>query len=345
MPYIAIDVTMPSGPKFSGAPSSAGWLHVCAMAWSGLAKTDGFIPRAQVYRLTNDPPRVINAAVKFLTTVQPGCDHPLWIEADGGWSIHDYLDPRYGNPSRANPSGGRLVEGSDPIKRMAGEAGGRRSVEVRRLRFGSAQPRSSPKATPKQPALKQPRSNSEACFEPASNPITNTNTNTNTNGSEPTAPHLRCLEPPVPTEPPVLSNMSPALSAAESDSIEAELWRQAEQLCQALADRVATYARRPVVTAAWRADARLLLSRDERPFEEALELIDWATQDSFWRRNVLSMAKFRTQYDRLRLQRQDESVVALRPGKTRAPTKTAEAIALSRHYDELADRRAKEGLL
>jgi hypothetical protein len=51
----------------------------------------------------------------------------------------------------------------------------------------------------------------------------------------------------------------------------------------------------------WLDDARLLIDRDGRDPHQARALIEWASQDSFWRSNILSMPTFRKQYDKLRL--------------------------------------------
>jgi uncharacterized protein YdaU (DUF1376 family) len=55
----------------------------------------------------------------------------------------------------------------------------------------------------------------------------------------------------------------------------------------------------------WGKEARLLLETDGRPAEEAEKLIRWATSDTFWQGNILSMTKFRQQYDRLKRQCMD----------------------------------------
>jgi hypothetical protein len=64
---------------------------------------------------------------------------------------------------------------------------------------------------------------------------------------------------------------------------------------------VARGCKRPRVTKEWRDSARLLLDTDRRPLGEALTLMRWAAEDPFWRANVLSLPKFRDQYDQLRL--------------------------------------------
>lgn len=58
----------------------------------------------------------------------------------------------------------------------------------------------------------------------------------------------------------------------------------------------------PVPNERWYDAARLILTVDKRPADEAARLIAWCQADEFWRGNVLSMQTFRRQYDRLRLQ-------------------------------------------
>lgn len=52
----------------------------------------------------------------------------------------------------------------------------------------------------------------------------------------------------------------------------------------------------------WATEADRMFRLDKREPQEAAHLITWAQQDSFWRANILSMAKFRKQYDKLKLQ-------------------------------------------
>ncbi|WP_440899190.1 hypothetical protein, partial [Actinosynnema sp.] len=53
-------------------------------------------------------------------------------------------------------------------------------------------------------------------------------------------------------------------------------------------------------------DARLLLDKDGHDLHEALRVIDWATQDSFWKANVTSITKLRKHYDTLRLKAEED---------------------------------------
>jgi hypothetical protein len=59
--------------------------------------------------------------------------------------------------------------------------------------------------------------------------------------------------------------------------------------------------KRPNVTQRWADDERRLIDRDGRDRAEAERLVRWCQNDDFWRANILSMPKFRKQYDRLRL--------------------------------------------
>lgn len=79
-----------------------------------------------------------------------------------------------------------------------------------------------------------------------------------------------------------------------------------ESICGRLHDRIVANGSRATVSDAWRNEARLLLDRDARDIDEVLELIDWCQADDFWKSNILSMSKFRQQYDKLRLRRESE---------------------------------------
>jgi hypothetical protein len=80
-----------------------------------------------------------------------------------------------------------------------------------------------------------------------------------------------------------------------------------DALCTRLADWIVKNGSKPpTVGEAWKREARLLLDEDERDLDKALALIDWCQQDTFWRKNILGMPKFREQYDRLRLAALDD---------------------------------------
>lgn len=60
----------------------------------------------------------------------------------------------------------------------------------------------------------------------------------------------------------------------------------------------------PAALERWATEADRMIRIDERDPHEAAELMTWAQQDPFWSTNILSMAAFRKQYDRLKRQSQ-----------------------------------------
>ena len=88
----------------------------------------------------------------------------------------------------------------------------------------------------------------------------------------------------------------------EAKASSGELRADVEYLCVFLADRIeANGSKRPEITKAWRDEARRMIDRDSRDPAKAENLIRWCQQDTFWRKNILSMGKFREKYDQLRL--------------------------------------------
>lgn len=87
-------------------------------------------------------------------------------------------------------------------------------------------------------------------------------------------------------------------------SVPAELERDdVTRLCEHLRDRIVENgSRRPNISKGWRDAARLLLDKDGVSEAEAHRLIDWCQADGFWRSNILSLPKFREQFDKIRLQ-------------------------------------------
>lgn len=75
-------------------------------------------------------------------------------------------------------------------------------------------------------------------------------------------------------------------------------------LCSHLRDRIVANGSKAAVSKEWNKHARLMIDRDGRDIAETHRLIDWCQDSSFWQSNILSMPKFRAQYDRLRLQSQ-----------------------------------------
>jgi hypothetical protein len=104
-----------------------------------------------------------------------------------------------------------------------------------------------------------------------------------------------------------------------------------ERICEHLAERIESNgAKRPAVTEKWREAARLLLDRDQRTEQQIHAAIDWATNDEFWRANVLSMPKLREKYEQLRLQA-TRGAPGTKPSTTDA--KVAETLARAERYE------------
>jgi hypothetical protein len=93
----------------------------------------------------------------------------------------------------------------------------------------------------------------------------------------------------------------------KTSSSEAAPRPDVDQLCALLQAKITERGSKPPeINKQWRDAARLLLDRDERPHAEAIRLIEWCQNHHFWHTNILSMPKFRKQYDTLRLQAQQE---------------------------------------
>ena len=90
MPWARLDDNFPDHVKVIEAGPLACWLHVCGICYSARQLTDGYIPRAYVFRLAS----VENP----LELVQRLVDVGLWHEVENGYQIHDYLEY---NPSAA----------------------------------------------------------------------------------------------------------------------------------------------------------------------------------------------------------------------------------------------------
>ena len=75
-------------------------------------------------------------------------------------------------------------------------------------------------------------------------------------------------------------------------------------ICSALSEALTHNGVKHTIGKRWHTAARLILDADGRPFDEVIEVIDYATTDDFWRPNILSMTKLREKYDTLRLQMQ-----------------------------------------
>lgn len=103
----------------------------------------------------------------------------------------------------------------------------------------------------------------------------------------------------------------------------AERREDVDHLCDVLADLIeANGSIRPKITKAWRDECRRMLDIDGRDPVKAENLMRWCQADPFWRSNVLSMSKFRDQYDQLRLKGLEAT--SPKPSKSTPQSRTAE---------------------
>lgn len=93
MAWLYLDDQFPDHPKVVAAGGDAAWLFVCGLAYCRRYNTDGFIPTAQVPRLS-DRKSVKKLAAKLVTV-------RLWREVDGGYQVHDFSDWNRTSSSRS----------------------------------------------------------------------------------------------------------------------------------------------------------------------------------------------------------------------------------------------------
>lgn len=86
MTWVRLDDGFLDHPKFLKAGPLAGYLAICAIAWSGRNLTDGHIPEEQLPRLINleglrvKPKDLADKLVKI----------GLWDRTEEGWLVHDF---------------------------------------------------------------------------------------------------------------------------------------------------------------------------------------------------------------------------------------------------------------
>lgn len=285
--YVRVAVDLPLSPKLAAIDDPAvSWLYVCALCYCGQNLTDGHFPTGPVTRLAGSDPTGLQQLADAGMVHLPGhgcrrCPQPR----KGSAFVHDYL---------------RHQRSAEQAER-AREAGRNAAA----ARWGDA--------------------------DRNADRIANGNADGSTNGiADSTATgmqvacgaqcegHLTCgshcpsyAEPNAEVE---VSN-KPLLSEAAAPPRD-----DVNELCNRLHDKIVSNGSKATITDTWRKEARLLLDRDRRDLSEALRLIDWCQQDQFWRSNILSMPKFRTQYDRLRLRAQQDSRYARPEAQHRDPT-------------------------
>lgn len=136
------------------------------------------------------------------------------------------------------------------------------------------------------------------------------------------------------TSSPVATPVQEPLSSAKPPRLDVE------RLCGTFADRVAEgTGDRPNITKQWQDAARLLLDKDLAREPDALalalRLVDWTTNDEFWRTNVLSMPKFRQQFTQLRMKARYEWERGQRTAPARGRTRDDKRAAVDSIVSEV----------
>lgn len=83
MPFLNLDDNFADHPKVDALSDGAFRLHVAGLCYASKHKTDGYVPAHRVSRLTRTyRPRHLAELMEAR----------IWLPADGGYEIHDYLD-------------------------------------------------------------------------------------------------------------------------------------------------------------------------------------------------------------------------------------------------------------
>lgn len=106
MPFLNMDDNFADHPKVDALSDGAFRLHVAGLCYSAKHMLDGFVPAHRVPRLTRTyRPRHLAELMQ----------DRLWIPADGGHRIHDFLD--------WNRSREQIESDRERIKKARSEAG------------------------------------------------------------------------------------------------------------------------------------------------------------------------------------------------------------------------------
>jgi len=272
--YVRIHDGLPDHPKIAEVGGMAAWLYVSGLCYASRLLTDGIIPARMVARLT-DLPDVEALASRLLEAnlwhrAQHDCkDCPQGL--GDVYVIHDYLDHQR--------SAAEVRELSEK-RAAAGRSGGKASGESRRAEANS-------EANAKQ-VLQQTRSKIEA------------ETETETQLKEENPFSLVTASPPPNDQPASKPKGNRKPKSATKPKPPTEPRADVEALCTRLFEMMtARGCRTTPVTDAWRTEARLLLDKDGVHFQFAMDVLEWSQKHHFWKTNILSMPKFRKQWNTL----------------------------------------------
>lgn len=281
--YVRVHDGLPDHPKIAEVGGMAAWLYVSGLCYSSRHLTDGIVPIRLVARLTDLP----NPEALASRLLEANLWHPAQHECKecpqglgDVYVIHDYLD---------HQRSAAEVRDLSEKRAAAGRSGGKASGETRRAEASAKQ------------VLQQTRSKTEAETETYAETEVEQNPSSSATAS-PRADTASDAKAKLPKKPKSAPEPRPDVEA----------------LCNRLFELMkARGCRTTPVTDAWRTEARLLLDKDGVHFKFAMDVLEWSQKSSFWKTNILSMPKFRKQWNTL--YQQAEAACGPHPNNGRAP--------------------------
>ena len=294
MTWFKVDDTLAFHAKVVAAGNEAMGLWVRAGSWSSQQLTDGFVPDHMVAAMAGG-----GGGAERLVEVE------LWVREDDGYRFHQWEQAQ---PTREAVLAQREAE-RERKRRQRRKANGQ-FVESERSPRGvlpgvtpgdpEVVPEGVPPGVPEGvPAGHREDDHRESRYE--------------SHRPDPSRPD--------PTRPLVSTSSavadSPPAKAGGSERTLEPHREDVEALCVRLREHIAANTDRPPnITQRWRTQARLLLDRDRIEFDEAMRVLDWCQQDSFWMPNILSMPTFREKFARLQIQSRQQQQQRQQPQRT-----------------------------
>lgn len=285
--YVPLNMNYMRDPDIRRAGAEAEHLYIRSLAHAKAGQTDGFIGD---FDLPIVAVGMKNAAKRANSLVRVG----LWIVVEGGWEIRNW--------AKWNMTG-EEIRTDKTRKRDAAIATNHQRWHVEKGVIDE----------------KCPHCNGSISDERLAPPITTPIADgslSEVKRSEVKSSQSEVHVGPVAT--PIKTNAQEVV--AERDDV--------TRICEHLADRIeANGSKRPEISKGWLDAARLLIDKDGRDEAAIHAAIEWCQTDDFWKANVMSMTKLRSQYDTLRLQAQRRGTNA-RPSMSKAEERIQSHLAL-----------------
>lgn len=278
MAWVKLDDHFDEHEKVVSAGHEAGWLFVRSLAYANRRETDGHIPESILQRIGSDfGPRKRKELAARLVEVglwhAPGHSCPRCPQPVDGWQIHDYPDYQ---PTKAKLDAER-ARARDRMKR-AREAKRQDSSADVRGEHGANDGLTD-------------REHRRSSRNPVPDPVPDTR---------------KAGEKDYSSAPSGADKQKRPRKVIPEDS---EAYRLAVHLRDAILARDPE-TKVPENLNGWAIEADRLLRLDKRDPGEATRLIEWCQRDSFWSANILSMATFRKQYDKLKRKAEGQMALA-----------------------------------